>query len=147
MRKLLGLVALLLIAAIGSQAIAYRNFIHTPLQTTTGEQRIDIPAGSSLKSVARKLKNDGLIDKAYLFEWMGRLQGKANRIQAGEYLVEKGISPQQFLDKLVRGDVIQYSFTLVEGWNVQQMLAALAEDAYLKHTLGQQTAARGHRYT
>lgn len=140
MRKLVLLAVLLLGLLLGWQIIEYRNFVTTAFSVPDDGLRIDIPPGSSLKAISRDLEKKGLIDNAGMFEWMGRLLGLANKIQAGEYQVDANTKPRQFLDRLVTGDVIQYQFTLVEGWNVSQMLAALAENPYLEHTLGKQSA-------
>jgi UPF0755 protein len=52
-------------------------------------------------------------------------------MKAGEYRLEPGMTPPDLLGKLARGEVIQYRFTIVEGWTLQQLLAALATDPLL----------------
>jgi UPF0755 protein len=140
-RKFLGLSIILLSFVLGWQIFDYRDFTRSALQVPEGGQRITIPVGSSLKSIARDLAKNSMIEKPRWLEWMGRLQGKANRIQAGEYHIEKGTSAQQFLDMLVNGKVVQYSFTLIEGWNVKQMLDALKKTPHVEQTLGNESAA------
>lgn len=139
-RKLLGLSVILLSFVLGWQILDYRDFARTAIQVPQTGQRITIPQGSSLKAIARDLASNNMIRDARWLEWMGRLQGKASRIQAGEYHVEHGTLPQQFLNMLVEGKVVQYSFTLIEGWNVKQMLAALRENPDIEQTLGNETA-------
>lgn len=139
-RKILGFSIILLSFVLGWQILDFRDFNRTALQVPEQGQRITIPAGSSLKSIARDLAKNNMIDKPHWLEWMGRLQGKASRIHAGEYHIEQGTTPQQFLDMMVNGKVVQYSFTLVEGWNVKQMLEALKKTAHVEQTLGNETA-------
>ncbi len=139
-RKILGFSIILLSFVLGWQILDYRDFSRSTLQVAENGQRIMIPAGSSLKSVARDLTQNSIIDSPRWLEWMGRLQGKASRIQAGEYHIEQGTTPQQFLDMLVNGKVVQYSFTLVEGWNVSQMLDALKKTPQVEHTLADESA-------
>ena len=41
----------------------------------------------------------------------------------------------QLLDNMVRGKVVQYSLTLVEGWTFKQMMAAINAHPSITHTL------------
>jgi UPF0755 protein len=52
-------------------------------------------------------------------------------IQVGEYALVAGTDPRGLLGKLAAGDVIQYRFTLVEGWNYRQLVGALMADERL----------------
>ena len=87
--------------------------------------KIEVVAGSSLSRVAAELSQAGYLSSPMLFTLWARLQGVANRIQTGEYELSAGITPAQLLDKIVRGDSVQYRITLVEGWTFQQALEAL----------------------
>jgi UPF0755 protein len=139
-QKIVGLMVILLSFVLGWQILDYRTFANTALVVPAGGQRINIPTGSSLKSIARDLNKHGMIERAGMLEWMGRLQGKAGSIKAGEYQILPDTYPGQFLDMLVSGKVVQYSFTLVEGWSVRQMMTALADNNNIKHTLTDVTA-------
>lgn len=94
-----------------------------------------VKSGSSLKSVARELSRLKVIRNPFYFVTWAKIQGKANKIQAGEYELVPGMTPQQFLDKIVKGDVLQYDLTLVEGWNIWQVMDAVNNHANIKHTL------------
>lgn len=94
-----------------------------------------IKSGANLKSVATELGKLKVIRKPFYFVWSAKLQGKANKIQAGEYQLDPGITPQQFLDKIVKGEVLQYDLTLVEGWNIWQVIQAINSHPNIKHTL------------
>ena len=87
--------------------------------------KIEVVAGSSLSRVAMELSKAGYLSSPTLFKLWARLQGAENRIQTGEYELSAGITPAQLLDKIVRGDSVQYRITLVEGWTFQQALEAL----------------------
>ena len=54
-----------------------------------------------------------------------RWKGLASGIKAGEYEIEPGTTPRALLEKMVSGQVLLHSFTIVDGWRVQDMLAAL----------------------
>jgi len=70
-------------------------------------------------------------------DWRWRLLNKLQpvTIKAGEYTLDAGITPEALLRLLVSGKVVSYRFTIVEGWNIYQLLAALGKDQILQHTL------------
>ena len=86
---------------------------------------IEVVAGSSLSRVAIGLGEAGYLPNPTLFKLWARLLGVENSILTGEYEIQPGITPAQLLDKIVRGDAVQYRITLVEGWTFQQALEAL----------------------
>jgi UPF0755 protein len=124
-------ISLLAAAAIVWQFYSFRS---TPLPVTT-PQLFEVESGASLSQVANSLKARGLIAYPRFFALWGRLEGKAGRLHVGEYRVEPGMTAQALLDRMARGDVIQYSLTLVEGWTFRQMMQAVNENKKLIHTL------------
>jgi UPF0755 protein len=64
-----------------------------------------------------------------------RWKGLATAIKAGEYEIEPGTTPRGLLEKMVSGQVLLHSFTIVDGWRVQDMLAALRQNADIAVTL------------
>ena len=121
----------LLIAAltifIAAALIGYRTLFSEIrlLSADSAPVKIEVVAGSSLSRVAMELSKAGYLSSPTLFKLWARLQGAENRIQTGEYELSAGITPAQLLDKIVRGDSVQYRITLVEGWTFQQALEAL----------------------
>src|SRR5690606_1053337 len=61
-------------------------------------------------------------------EWrlLARQMGAAGRIQVGEYALAPGITPRRLLADLRDGKVVSHRFTIVEGWNIRELRAALA---------------------
>ena len=49
--------------------------------------------------------------------------------------IAPGMTPVELLEKFARGQVIQYRFTVVEGWTVHELRLALAKDPVLVQTL------------
>lgn len=139
--KFTGALVLAVIIAAGWGVFTYQQFVAQPM-TVTGDEPIllQVAPGSSVRKIARSMQQQGLIENGRYFVWMARLQGKASQLQAGEYLIEKGMSPSQLLANMVTGKVRQYSITLLEGWNFRQVMAALDESPYLDHQLKGLTA-------
>jgi UPF0755 protein len=97
--------------------------------------KIEVVAGSSLSRVAAELGEAGYLPSPALFKLWARLQGAENNIQTGEYELQAGITPAQLLDKIVRGESVQYRITLVEGWTFQQALDALWNTENIRSSL------------
>jgi len=95
----------------------------------------DIPQGTTLGALSRDLYQRGVIDNALYFTWMVRLQGKAGAIQAGEYELKPGSTPREIAWQIINGQVIRHELTIVEGWNIYQVLDAVRANQHLVHTI------------
>lgn len=110
-------------------------FLSEPLQLSGDEYRLDVIKGSSLRSVAVALADDGLLRHPRIFALIGRISGKAERIQAGEYALTPEVTPGSLLDQMVDGRVKLHSLTIVEGWTVSDLLGAIRRHPALEQTL------------
>lgn len=95
----------------------------------------DLLPGTSVSAMSRQLKSRGLVKRHYYISWWARLSGQARNIKTGEYFIDVGMTPMQLLLSMVEGKVQQYSLTLIEGWNIWQMMSHIKTSPYLKHTL------------
>ncbi|MBF0255773.1 MAG: endolytic transglycosylase MltG [Gammaproteobacteria bacterium] len=130
---LFGLLAVLLVAAAGFYQA--REFLQTPLNLPAEGRVVNIPPGASLRSIGRDLEAQGLLSSELMLYAFARLNQRANRIQAGEFLLPQGTRPEGLLDILEKGSPVQYQLALIEGWNFQQVLAAVRADPVLEQTL------------
>jgi UPF0755 protein len=94
-----------------------------------------VPYGSSVHVVAKELQQQGLISYAQFFVLLAYYEGVTRNIQAGEYEIKPGVTPNTFLKQLVRGDVIMRAITLVEGRTFEQYLDEIESNPYLNKTL------------
>ncbi len=99
-----------------------------PLKT---QATLMIPRNTSLDSIAGNLERAGIVSSGRVFEYGVRATDSANKLKAGEYGFEPGISMRGVLDKLVRGESILHSVTIPEGWTVQQIFDRVAGDETL----------------
>lgn len=97
----------------------------------------ELAPGTSLTQVAKDFKNMHLIKHPYWFVLFTQLEGKSNKLQAGEYLFPKGATAGSVLNMLVKGLVIQRSQAIIEGWNITQTMQSINANPYLKHSLKQ----------
>ncbi len=115
--------------------LAYRSFATTPIVVPEAGVAFTIPGGASFSGVARRLEAEGIISSANWLKLMARVNNQAARIQAGEYRIDAGTLPGELLTQFTDGNVILYSFTIVEGWNRWELAAALDDDPRIEVTL------------
>lgn len=112
--------------------------LHQPLNVTQ-EQMLDVPAGSTPGGLLNRLQADGVIKDAFWLRLYWRFNLSDEALHSGEYRMTPGMDAQSLLALWQRGEVVQYSLTLVEGWNFRQVRAALGKQAKLEQTLGNLT--------
>jgi len=133
--KLIGFLVLVGSLLAGWAWMEYQEFIATPLRISQGSVIYEVRRGASLAAVARDLEQAGMIDDARYLQWYGRYTGQANQIRAGEYRLSDDLMPDSLLALLVSGRSVTYSLTLLEGWNMRQVRAAVAGHEALAQTL------------
>ncbi len=136
-KRLPGLIALSLFFLIVTTALLYNEyqiFLDTPLNIEK-KTIFEIEPGMTFTDVNTKLKNLALTNNTAYFKILARHTGKANKIKSGEYLLFPGLNPNDLLNLLVSGKVVQHSFTLLEGWQVSEMMQAIHATDLLEHTL------------
>ena len=102
-----------------------------PMQTTP--TTFSVPPGASLRAAAQAIETAGVGLPAWQLELLGRVMGRASKIKAGSYEVERGLTALALLDMLTRGDVTQGEAVLVEGKTFRQFRALLNEHPDLIH--------------
>jgi UPF0755 protein len=135
MRRAAVAIAAALVVAVAAGVWGARRYLDAPLAPLAADYVLTIAPGESLATVVQRLAADGIVDQPRLVLLWARLAGLASRIRAGEYLIPPGTSPRTLLERLVAGDVLLHSVTLVEGWTVREILDALAASPALAATL------------
>jgi len=95
--------------------------------------------GEPINNLIQILKTKGSLKNEFYFKLLVKLHHAEHRLQAGEYFFPVGSTPLIIVTKLLRGEVVQHEFTIVNGWNIYQVLVALAANPYVKHTLTQES--------
>ena len=136
-KRRFGVLFLLLMMAAGASAFwvwqRYSGFADAPLAGIEAGESVVIEPGDSLPVVLRKLRDAGISDGEVL-EWrvLARQLGADGKLQVGEYALQPGMSPRELLKAMRDGKVVQRRFTIVEGWNIRELRAALATAMPLK---------------
>jgi UPF0755 protein len=95
----------------------------------------EVQPGQSLARIAAQLEAAEVVRHGKVFEWYGRLSGQAGRVRAGEYRIPPGSTPRQVMERLVSGDVLLHTLTVVEGWTFRQMRHAINAHPAIRLTL------------
>lgn len=129
------LVVVLAVAAAGAMVyVRFERFQNTAIPNLAEGQTLQVQRGDSFARVLRRLREAG-IDVGHDLEWqlLARQMDVAARLKVGEYPLTPGTSPRALLQRMRDGKVLQYRFTIVEGWNIRQLRAALAKATPLIH--------------
>lgn len=134
-RWLFLLAGLAVVAAGVAGVFAYRHyhdFADAPIAGLADGDTLVVDPGDSLPKVLRKLEARGVSVRAMEWRALAKETGAAGRIQIGEYALKPGITPRELLVAMRDGKVLQYRFTIVEGWNIRELRAAIAKARPLK---------------
>lgn len=121
LRKLLALVLLLLIAAAAGGWWLNRRLNTEYRGFQQGEVFVEVPPGSSVAAIARRLVDAGVVADPLTFRIAARILGADRRLQAGEYRFAEPATPFDVIDRLARGDVYSHAITFPEGLTAREM--------------------------
>jgi UPF0755 protein len=122
----------LLIGAVVALATNFFRAIHAA-STNQEEVAFEIQKGEGVRVVAGRLRDAGLLDWPRWFALQAHWKGVAGKLKFGEYLIPPHTSVDRLIALFVSGKVRKHSFTIVEGWNAEQVLLKLSEHPALVH--------------
>ncbi len=132
-KRRIGLVisALLILALV-----TWFKFLWTPLITDEHGYEYTIPQGTSIKTVIADLYYKNIIKNRLMFNILVELHRGGHDIKAGEYLFAKGTTPSKLLHQIMTGSgLVYHQFTIIPGWNMRQLRAALEKESHFNHTV------------
>lgn len=128
MRRIAPLSALLAVLVVVAAVTTWRDYIgfRTASMVLDAPLRFEVHPGESARAVLQRLQFAGLT--RFDWRWKLLLRLEPATFRAGEYDLEPGLTPRGLLALLSSGRVVQYRFTLVDGWTWRQL-----QDALLSH--------------
>lgn len=112
------------------QGWSWWSWANSPPQPGSVSSREDggislkIPSGSTGQQIGQDLQATGLIRSTFAWDlwtrWL-RFTDRQGGFKAGTYQISPGQSMSAIADKIWRGEVIQRSYTIPEGWSLQEM--------------------------
>lgn len=139
--RILGLLLVLAITAVPVAGFWLGSYLHRPL-TIDEPVVVQVERGTGYSRVIAGLAREGMLGQGSEIR-LRRLSARlynvftdiAGRVYVGEYQLRPGDSLLTLLEKIERGEVLQRSVTLVEGWTFKQWRQRLAGAEGLEHTL------------
>jgi UPF0755 protein len=98
----------------------------TPLKINNITE-IHIPKGVSFSYIASSFKEKGIIKNELIFKITGRILGIEKRAKSGYYLISKDMSLLDIFTKLIKGKIIEYTLTVVEGDSLFEIAEKLSK--------------------
>ncbi|GAA4862731.1 endolytic transglycosylase MltG [Luteimonas vadosa] len=141
-KRILGV--LFVLTALLAGAVAYygysrfSGFADQPLDGLQPDSKVVVESGDSFRRVLGRLREAGVRQGSDL-DWqvLARRLGAAGKIQVGEYPLAPGTTPRDLLQRMRDGKVVSHRFTIVEGWNIRELRAALARAEPLRQTIAE----------
>lgn len=136
-RKFLLLLAaglILLVLAVAVAGWSLRTALNQSLKLES-ERLIEVVPGDTPGGLLNRLEAEGVLDGALWLRLYWRFKLPGQPLHSGEYRLVPKQTAQDLLGLWQRGEVVQYSLTLVEGWSFRQVRAALARQQALQQKL------------
>ncbi len=108
--------------------------------TGNGDVIVEIRRGATLRGVANKLVDKKIISSPVLFEVAARLGGTAEKIHAGEFLLQRSSSINEIIKQLTYGKTILRPVTIPEGLTIREIgkklenLGLVTEEGFIAAT-------------
>jgi UPF0755 protein len=99
-----------------------------PVSEKGEELLFNIKKGEGLKEIAFNLEKQNLIKSAPVFEIYVLFSGNARNLQAGNYFFSSDMKLSEIVNKIVKGEAAKISFTIPEGYTINQIEEKLGVD-------------------
>lgn len=110
-------------------------FLHFASEPAPGESSdtatVVVPVGSSVQEINAILGAAGLVTVDVRFPVLARYLGLASRLQAGEFALHRGQTPQELLKELASARSIQHPVTIPEGRTLVEIARIFAKGGWV----------------
>lgn len=86
---------------------------------------IEVQRGETGHHLAEQLAEKGHLSSPLLFRLLLKIRGQGKQLQAGEYQIQPGSTPNSVIDQLVAGRVMLHPLTIVNGSNGYRLIHKL----------------------
>lgn len=92
-----------------------------------------VNSGDSLSRVSKNLEKQNIVRSSSFFKYYADFSGFSQKIQAGEYKLNRAMSVKEILENLASGDgrPMVRSITVIPGWTVEDIAAYLVKEKIL----------------
>jgi len=124
--------ALAILAAVAAAGAGYWGWrlLHQPYQGYRGERIVVVEPGQDAGSILHQLAAAGVLRDARLARAFLVYRLGDPPLHAGEYRFERPLGTPEVLDRLIRGEVVTYPLTVIEGLTLEETAAAIADAGF-----------------
>jgi UPF0755 protein len=134
--KRLSVIFIAVLAIIVVAGLLVVQFFGQPYKGYAGDEIfVDVPPGSGVGAIGRRLVEAGVVRNEAGFRLAMRLHGGDRTLKAGEYRFSGALRPAEVIDKIARGEVYLRPITIPEGLTIAEMAEIVAA-----HDLGTKAA-------
>lgn len=126
-RRIVFIVALLLLIAVGIAGFNVYNYVTEALQPVDAESEkvigIEVPIGSNLDSIAELLEENGLVKDARIYKYYVKFNNQSE-FQAGTYELLPSMTLEEITESLKTGKVYReplFTITVPEGLTLEEI--------------------------
>lgn len=102
--------------------------IYTAVSQDSAEIRFVIEPGESVREIATRLEEEGVIRSAPIFLRYVSLKDVDRKIHAGDFVVTKPITLARVVEALAKPSVSERTITILPGWGIREIAAYLQEE-------------------
>jgi UPF0755 protein len=122
------------IAVIVGMRTIIANTVNQPLGVAE-QTMFTIKPGESLTRVCNRFDEYGWFNDCFYLKIMNKLQPEISKIKSGTYLVKPEQTFKQVLFDFIQGNEHQFSFTIIEGENIYQVIDKLKQTETISYDL------------
>jgi UPF0755 protein len=120
----------ILAIAFGAAAYFWLYFVYIPQQIDIPNQlktavEFEIKSGEGITTIAQNLEKAGVVNSAWVLESYLKQENLDSKVEAGYFNFKTGETIAQVAQEIQHGGVKQIAFTVLEGWNANEIDAKL----------------------
>lgn len=126
-------VILVFLLLIGGGIFAVRKIYYNNLDPVSTSQEIilvEIAIGATPHEIAEQLEQQGVIKKAWAFEWYIRNEGVRDQLKAGTYALRPSLGVEEVVSVITQGAVATDAITIFPGQRIDQIEEHLINEGF-----------------
>jgi UPF0755 protein len=121
-KRVVFVLAALALLAVAAGVVLVATHVYQPYKGYSGtEQFVEVPQGSSVPAIARRLADAGVVRDRLAFRYAAWVTGGTRAMKAGEYRFDRPMTAIEVAEKIARGDVYVRTITFPEGLTIRDM--------------------------
>jgi len=102
--------------------------VYVPKNSSSNDQiEFVVKKGEGAEEISNNLAERGIIRGGIFFRSYVYLKEMSGSLKAGKYSLSPSMNIPEIAEKMVEGDVIKKTFTVIEGWNLRNVAQRLEE--------------------